>query len=238
MLVLCGPRQPGQGGGGAGRPVRQPRSRTCPRPPGCPWPGCTRERHRPPGLRGGRRRRWASRGRAPPTWPWWPPTTARAVAAAGVFTANLATAAPVQVSRAHLAATGGRAAAVVLTSGNANAATGARGRRGRRTAVRSWPARRSGPSPTEVLVCQTGLIGVPFPIDVGEPRGPRRGGRQAGRPGRRRRQRRPRHHDHRHGGQGGPGGRPASGGGRSRVGGHGQGGGHAGPRTWPPCWRC
>ena len=44
--------------------------------------------------------------------------------AAGVFTTNLATAAPVQVSRAHLAATGGRASAVVLNSGNANAATG------------------------------------------------------------------------------------------------------------------
>ena len=52
----------------------------------------------------------------------------RAVPAAGVFTSNLAAAAPVQVSRAHLAATGGRAAGVILTSGNANAATGARGR--------------------------------------------------------------------------------------------------------------
>ena len=50
----------------------------------------------------------------------------QAVPAAGVFTANLATAAPVQVSRAHLAARGGQAAAVVLTSGNANAATGDR----------------------------------------------------------------------------------------------------------------
>ncbi len=47
---------------------------------------------------------------------------ARAVPAAGVFTSNRATAAPVQVSRAHLAATP-HAAAVVLSSGNANAAT-------------------------------------------------------------------------------------------------------------------
>jgi glutamate N-acetyltransferase/amino-acid N-acetyltransferase len=52
----------------------------------------------------------------------------RAVPAAGVFTSNLAAAAPVQVSRAHLAATGGRAAGVILTSGNANAATGVPGR--------------------------------------------------------------------------------------------------------------
>ena len=47
-----------------------------------------------------------------------------AVSAAAVFTSNLATAAPVLVSRAHLGATWGRAAAVVLNSGNANAATG------------------------------------------------------------------------------------------------------------------
>src|SRR6184192_1012238 len=52
----------------------------------------------------------------------------RPVPAAAVFTSNLATAAPVQVSRSHLAATGGRAAAVVLNSGNANAATGETGR--------------------------------------------------------------------------------------------------------------
>ncbi|MGH9283650.1 MAG: bifunctional ornithine acetyltransferase/N-acetylglutamate synthase, partial [Acidimicrobiales bacterium] len=54
-------------------------------------------------------------------------TLERAVPAAGVFTTNLATAAPVQVSRRHLLATAGRARAVVLNSGNANAATGAVG---------------------------------------------------------------------------------------------------------------
>ena len=43
------------------------------------------------------------------------------VSAAGVFTSNLAAAAPVQVSRAHLEASGGLAAGVILTSGNANA---------------------------------------------------------------------------------------------------------------------
>src|SRR5262249_61681568 len=48
------------------------------------------------------------------------------VTAAGVFTTNLAQAAPVQISRRHLA--DGRAAAIVLSSGNANAATRASGR--------------------------------------------------------------------------------------------------------------
>jgi len=92
----------------------------------------------------------------------------RAVPAAGVFTANLAAAAPVLVSQDHLVATGGMAAGVVLTSGNANAATG---RPGRDTAERLCAAVGKGAasSAEEVLVCQTGLIGIPFPIDVVEP---------------------------------------------------------------------
>ena len=64
---------------------------------------------------------------------------ARAVSAAGVFTSNLAPAAPVMVSRAHLAASGGRAAAVVVNAGNANAATGIAGRaNAERTAAGQW----------------------------------------------------------------------------------------------------
>jgi glutamate N-acetyltransferase/amino-acid N-acetyltransferase len=92
----------------------------------------------------------------------------RAVAAAGVFTSNLAAAAPVQVSRAHLEATAGRAAGVIFTSGNANAATGAPGRE---AALRlcTWTALGIGASPEEILVCQTGLIGIPFPIETVNP---------------------------------------------------------------------
>jgi glutamate N-acetyltransferase/amino-acid N-acetyltransferase len=89
----------------------------------------------------------------------------RPVSAAGVFTTNLAPAAPVQVSREHLAKTGGSAAAVVLTSGNANAATGAPGRAAALSLCRRV-AEEVGAEPAEVLVCQTGLIGVPFPIDA------------------------------------------------------------------------
>ena len=58
--------------------------------------------------------------------------------AAATFTSNLAAAAPVQVSRGHLAATGGRAAAVLVSSGNANAATGDRGRADA-AAMCAWP---------------------------------------------------------------------------------------------------
>ncbi|MGO9854974.1 MAG: bifunctional glutamate N-acetyltransferase/amino-acid acetyltransferase ArgJ [Acidimicrobiales bacterium] len=85
--------------------------------------------------------------------------------AAGVFTSNLAAAPPVQVSRAHLAATGGRAAGVILTSGNANAATGAAGHAAAERLCLAV-AGDLGCRAEEVLVCQTGLIGVPFPIDT------------------------------------------------------------------------
>ena len=86
------------------------------------------------------------------------------VPAAAVFTSNKATAAPVQVSRAHLQATDNAAAAVVLNSGNANAATGAQGTQHaeRMTAA---TARQLGCDPNEVLVCSTGLIGIPLPIE-------------------------------------------------------------------------
>jgi len=90
-------------------------------------------------------------------------TTKGAVPAAGVFTANLAAAAPVQVSRAHLAVSGGRAAAVVLSSGNANAATGAPGVAGAERMC-ALVGEGLGVAGAEVLVCQTGLIGIPLPM--------------------------------------------------------------------------
>jgi glutamate N-acetyltransferase/amino-acid N-acetyltransferase len=91
----------------------------------------------------------------------------RPVPAAAVFTTNKAAAAPVQVSRAHLAATGGYASAVVVNSGNANAATG---RVGYEQAERTCAlvAAELGCRPEEVLVCSTGLIGIPFPMGAVE----------------------------------------------------------------------
>jgi glutamate N-acetyltransferase/amino-acid N-acetyltransferase len=86
----------------------------------------------------------------------------RPVPAAGVFTSNLAAAAPVQVSRAHLEATGGYASAVVINSGNANAATGATGREQAEQTC-ALVAEGLGCRPEEVLVCSTGLIGIPLP---------------------------------------------------------------------------
>ena len=87
----------------------------------------------------------------------------RPVDAAGVFTANRFTAPPVVVSRAHLAATGGRAAAVVLNSGNANAGTGAPGEADSE-ATCAAVADALGCEAAEVLVCSTGLIGYRLPM--------------------------------------------------------------------------
>jgi glutamate N-acetyltransferase/amino-acid N-acetyltransferase len=93
----------------------------------------------------------------------------RAVPCAGVFTSNLAAAAPVQLCRANLAATGAAVAGVVLTSGNANAATGEPGRAAAER-VCAAVAKGIGAATEEILICQTGLIGIPFPIDTVEPR--------------------------------------------------------------------
>ena len=89
-------------------------------------------------------------------------TNRKPVPAAGVFTTNLACAAPVQVSRAHLAS--GHSAAVILNSGNANAATGEYGR-GVAKEMCSLVAAPLGVGTEEVLVCSTGLIGIPMSID-------------------------------------------------------------------------
>jgi glutamate N-acetyltransferase/amino-acid N-acetyltransferase len=89
----------------------------------------------------------------------------RPVAAAGVFTTNKATAAPVVTTRRHLEATGGLAAAVILNSGNANAATGQSGLNDAEATCQAV-ADELGCSAHEVLVCSTGLIGIPLPIDT------------------------------------------------------------------------
>lgn len=83
--------------------------------------------------------------------------------AAGVFTKNRAAAAPVMVSREHLARSGGWARAIVANSGCANACTGARGLADAR-AMAAETAERLGCRPEEVLVASTGVIGVALPL--------------------------------------------------------------------------
>ena len=82
-----------------------------------------------------------------------------------MFTQNKMTAAPVVTTNAHLTLTGGQAAAVVLNSGCANAATGAPGVEDAQ-AMCAAVAAELGCAAEEVLVCSTGLIGYRLPMDA------------------------------------------------------------------------
>lgn len=83
---------------------------------------------------------------------------------AGVFTQNLFSAAPVRLSQRHLAMNGGRARAIVVNSGNANACTGEDGERDA-AAMAARAATHLKCAPHEVLVASTGVIGHKLPMD-------------------------------------------------------------------------
>ena len=82
--------------------------------------------------------------------------------AAGLFTTNAIVAAPVTLSRKHLSAGGARG--VLVNSGQANAATGARGEDDAAAAVAAAAA-TLGLAPTDLLQCSTGVIGEPLHMD-------------------------------------------------------------------------
>jgi glutamate N-acetyltransferase/amino-acid N-acetyltransferase len=81
------------------------------------------------------------------------------VAAAGMFTTNLAAAAPIIVSRDHLRKTGGLARAIVINSGCANACTGPAGLAAAHE-MAAAAAAGVGCSRDHVLIASTGVIGV------------------------------------------------------------------------------
>jgi glutamate N-acetyltransferase/amino-acid N-acetyltransferase len=83
---------------------------------------------------------------------------------AGVFTRSRTAGPPVALCRDHLARSGGSARAVVVQSGNANVATGRQGHEDAAT-MAAVVAAAIGAAPVEVLVCSTGVIGVPLPMD-------------------------------------------------------------------------
>jgi glutamate N-acetyltransferase/amino-acid N-acetyltransferase len=82
--------------------------------------------------------------------------------AAGVFTTNRVKAAPVRVSRAHLRSP--QTCAVLLNSGNANACTGPCGIAAAKSLAASM-ADALDCGVRRVLVCSTGRIGVPLPVE-------------------------------------------------------------------------
>ena len=81
--------------------------------------------------------------------------------AAGIFTTNKVFAAPVGVSRAHVA--DGRARAIICNSGNANTCTEDGYIKANATCRKV--AETLGIAEDDVLVCSTGVIGVPLPIE-------------------------------------------------------------------------
>src|SRR4051794_13621357 len=86
------------------------------------------------------------------------------VAAAAVFTQNKFAAPPVLLDRQRLAENGGRAAAIIVNSGNANAGTGKAGLADAE-AMGEAAAAALGIGASDVLVCSTGIIGTPLPMD-------------------------------------------------------------------------
>jgi len=91
-------------------------------------------------------------------------TTDRPATAAAVFTTNLVKAAPVVLCRAHVDSSVGDMRAIVVNSGNANCANGPAGMAAARATARRV-ARELGCRSQQVLVCSTGVIGLPLRVE-------------------------------------------------------------------------
>jgi len=88
----------------------------------------------------------------------------RHATAAAVFTKNAFPAAPVLVSKRHLLESQHTARAILVNSGNANAATGEEGLLAAQSSTEAL-ARELACAPAEVLVSSTGVIGRPLPSE-------------------------------------------------------------------------
>jgi glutamate N-acetyltransferase/amino-acid N-acetyltransferase len=87
------------------------------------------------------------------------------VPCAAVFTQNKFAAPPVELDRAVLLANGGKASAIIVNSGNANAGTGEQGMRDARI-MAAAAAHALHIDVGNMLVCSTGIIGTPLPMDA------------------------------------------------------------------------
>ncbi len=99
-------------------------------------------------------------------------TTDGPAAAAAVFTPNAFAAAPVRLSKAHLAATSGDprggfgwAEAIISTSGSANAATGAAGDADQAEIAAMLASAVGATTVERTLLLSTGIIGTRLPLD-------------------------------------------------------------------------
>jgi glutamate N-acetyltransferase / amino-acid N-acetyltransferase len=91
-------------------------------------------------------------------------TSATPAAAAAAFTTNRVQAAPVRVSREHFEKSRHKVRGIIVNSGNANCCTGSSGlASSRKTALEL--SRLLDCKQQEVLVCSTGVIGVPLRVE-------------------------------------------------------------------------
>src|ERR1700693_4470319 len=84
--------------------------------------------------------------------------------AAAVFTQNLVQAPPVVLSREHVRASAGAMRAVIVNSGNANCSVGPSGMAAARVTA-NRVAELLGCAAQQVVVCSTGVIGVPLAVE-------------------------------------------------------------------------
>src|SRR5271170_8421095 len=84
--------------------------------------------------------------------------------AAAVFTQNLVQAPPVVLSRKHVRASSDAMRAVIVNSGNANCSVGPGGMVASQ-ATADRVAELLGCRDNQVVVCSTGVIGVPLPVE-------------------------------------------------------------------------
>lgn len=85
--------------------------------------------------------------------------------AAAMFTTNRVQAAPVRLSQIHLRRSRGNMRAVVVNSGNANCCTGSDGYAASEATSRKVSQELAALDPSQVLVCSTGVIGLPLRVE-------------------------------------------------------------------------
>jgi glutamate N-acetyltransferase/amino-acid N-acetyltransferase len=85
--------------------------------------------------------------------------------AAAMFTTNRVQAAPVRLSQIHLRRSRGKMRAVIVNSGNANCCTGSDGYSASETTSRKVALELAPLDPSQVLVCSTGVIGLPLRVE-------------------------------------------------------------------------
>jgi glutamate N-acetyltransferase / amino-acid N-acetyltransferase len=86
-------------------------------------------------------------------------------AAAAVFTSNQVVAAPVELCRAHMEKSRQKIRGIIVNSGNANCCTGADGYAASVATAKTLAQQLGRVEPSQVLVCSTGVIGVPLQVD-------------------------------------------------------------------------